>query len=98
MSVFPGETTKQIFVAPARIMRSIRYSLTARGRSTPSSRRLPTGSNSLEKASGWMRLPAQAAGTIPHTASDPHGGRVAVRRLEQYLQLHRAVVGGVLGE
>ena len=40
----PGEMTKQIFVAPARNIRSTRYSLTARGRSIPSSRRLPTGS------------------------------------------------------
>ena len=31
----PGEMTKQILSAPARIIRSTRYSLTARGRSTP---------------------------------------------------------------
>ena len=33
-------------------MRSIKYSLTARGRSVAPSKRLPTGSNSFEKASG----------------------------------------------
>ena len=32
----PGEMTKQILSAPARTMRSTRYSLTARGRSMPS--------------------------------------------------------------
>jgi hypothetical protein len=33
-------------------MRSTRYSLTARGRSMPFPRLLPTGNSSLEKASG----------------------------------------------
>src|SRR5689334_19496058 len=42
------------------------YSLTALGRSVCPSLRLPTGSSSLEKASGWMRLPMPAAGTMPH--------------------------------
>src|SRR5947209_3649969 len=66
MSDLPGEMTKQILSAPASTMRSSRYSLTAQGRSVPASSRLPTGSNSLEKASGWIRLPLPAAGTTPH--------------------------------
>src|ERR671937_404997 len=85
MSVFPGDTTKQIFVAPAMIMRSTRYSLTARGRSTPSSIRLPTGRSSFEKASGWMRLPEPAAGMIPHIVRSPRlvdGGRLRRARDE----------------
>jgi dTDP-glucose pyrophosphorylase len=52
MSDLPGEPTKQIRVAPPLIMRSTRYSLTARGRSLPSSLRLPTGNSSFENASG----------------------------------------------
>src|SRR5215212_1964972 len=66
MSLLPGEITKQILSAPPWIMRSTRYSLTAQGRSVTPSRRLPTGRSSLEKASGWMRLPRPAAGTMPH--------------------------------
>src|SRR4051794_14360143 len=66
MSDLPGEITKQILSAPPRISRSTRYSDTAQGRSIPLSLRLPTGSSSLEKASGWMRLPRPAAGTMPH--------------------------------
>src|SRR5918992_1554256 len=72
MSDLPGEITKQILSAPPWIMRSTRYSLTAQGRSVPPSRRLPTGRSSLEKASGWMRLPRPAAGTMPHM-SGLHG-------------------------
>ncbi len=53
MSLFHGEITNANRLAPASTMRSTRYSLTARGRSTPrSSTRLPTGSNSLLNASG----------------------------------------------
>jgi hypothetical protein len=52
MSDLVGEITKQMRSAPARVMRSTKYSLTARGRSVPFSRRLPTGSSSLENASG----------------------------------------------
>src|SRR5690349_1715689 len=66
MSDFPGAITKQIFEAPPRIRRSTRYSLTARGRSVAPSFRLRTGRSSFEKANGWMRVPAPAAGTIPH--------------------------------
>src|SRR5436305_2285320 len=66
MSDLPGAITKQILVAPPTIMRSTRYSLTARGRSVSPSRRLPTGRSSFEKASGWILLPAPAAGMIPH--------------------------------
>src|SRR3954453_4716166 len=66
MSDLPGEITKQSLVAPARIIRSTRYSLTARGRSTWPSRRLPTGSSSFENASGWILLPTPAAGMMPH--------------------------------
>jgi hypothetical protein len=36
MSDLPGEITKQMRVAPPLIMRSSRYSPTARGRLTPS--------------------------------------------------------------
>ena len=68
MSDFQGEITKQILSAPPRTMRSTRYSLTARGRSTPrSSTRLPIGNSSLLNASGWMRVPWPAAGMMPHT-------------------------------
>src|ERR671912_343440 len=70
MSDLPGEMTKQSFSAPPRTSRSIRYSLTARGRSRSPSRRPPTGSSSLENASGCMRLPWPAAGMIPHMV--PH--------------------------
>src|SRR5688500_3551631 len=66
MSDLPGAMTKQMRVAPPRTIRSIRYSVTARGRSTPSSNRLPMGSSSFENASGWMRLPSPAAGMMPH--------------------------------
>src|SRR3954468_2777408 len=66
MSDLPGEMMNAIFVAPASSMRSIRCSLTARGRSTGPSKRLPTGSSSFENARGWMRVPAPAAGMIPH--------------------------------
>src|ERR1700704_2112580 len=69
MSLFPGEMTKHNRVAPARTIRSTRYSLTARGRSVAPSRRIPTGKSSFENASGWMRLPVPAAGMIPHKAS-----------------------------
>ena len=75
MSDLPGEITKQILSAPPRIMRSTRYSLTAQGRSTPPSRRLPTGRSSFEKASGWMRLPRPAAGTMPHMLRPPSASR-----------------------
>src|SRR5215208_5740777 len=70
MSDLPGEMTKQILSAPPSTSRSTRYSLTARGRSRSPSCRLPTGSSSLEKASGCMRLPCPAAGMIPHMV--PH--------------------------
>ena len=75
MSDLPGEITKQIFRAPPRIMRSTKYSLTAQGRSLTPSKRLPTGRSSLEKASGWMRLPRPAAGTIPHMSGLHHRNR-----------------------
>src|SRR3954469_19500164 len=65
MSDFPAEMMKQILSAPAIVMRSTRYSLTARGRSMLPSNRPPTGSNSFENASGWMRVPAPAAGMMP---------------------------------
>src|SRR6185437_2374890 len=81
MSVLAGEMTKQSLSAPPAIMRSTRNSLTARGRSVPFSMRLPTGRSSLEKASGWILLPAPAAGMIPHMAarllSGGTGGRLA---------------------
>jgi hypothetical protein len=66
MSDFPGEITKHSFVAPPAIMRAIRYSLTARGRSLPPSILLPTGNSSFEKAKGWILLPIPAAGITPH--------------------------------
>src|SRR3954447_17270382 len=100
MSDLPGEITKQILSAPPRISRSSRYSETAHGRSMPSSRWLPTGSNSLEKASGWMRLPAPAAGTIPHISSvgAQSGEWLAARPFEELLHFEGAMRGGVFGE
>src|SRR4051812_4463766 len=103
MSDFPGEMTKQSFVAPPRIMRSTRYSLTARGCSPSASTRLPTGSSSLEKASGWMRVPAPAAGMMPHmsrfSAGRDDGRRVGVMRVgDQPLEFLHAMGGGVFGE
>src|SRR5918993_2681460 len=102
MSDLPGEITKQILSAPPRIIRSTRYSLTAQGRSTPPSRRLPTGRSSFEKARGWMRLPRPAAGTMPHM-SHSHGfrPRLPVRgpyRLDRCFEIARAAGRGVLGK
>src|SRR5436190_6282099 len=104
MSNFQREITKQILSAPACSIRSIRYSLTARGRSAPPSKRLPTGSNSFEKASGWMRVPLPAAGMIPHMVSALHAFGFVVLRytgagvLQQSDQLGGPAFGGVLGE
>src|ERR687889_46550 len=103
MSDLPGEITKQILSAPPRIMRSTRYSLTAHGRSVPASRRLPTGRSSFEKASGWMRLPRPAAGTMPHMVLYPYcfGGRAGAGRPcggKQALELLGAPVRRMLGE
>src|SRR3954471_11480664 len=85
MSDFPGEMTKQSFVEPALSMRSTTCSLMARGRSVMPSNRLPTGSSSFENASGWMRVPAPAAGMMPHIigsgGSDGRGGARGGRRL-----------------
>src|SRR4028119_1536519 len=61
ISDLPGEITKQIFVAPPRIMRSTRYSLTAQGRSTPASRRLGAGRG----CTGWARGCADAPSPAP---------------------------------
>src|SRR5437763_347383 len=44
ISDLPCEMTKQILSAPAKIIRSTRYSLTAEGRSSPPPRRRPRGS------------------------------------------------------
>src|SRR3712207_7624922 len=102
MSDLPGEMTKQILSAPPWIMRSTRYSLTAQGRSVTPSRLLPTGRSSWEKASGWMRLPRPAAGTMPHIALRSQGfgdgARGGPRRVERRLEIRGAPVGGVLGE
>ena len=57
---------KHSFVAPARSIRSTRYSLTARGRSTSPTNVLPTGSSSFENANGWIRVPRPAAGMMPY--------------------------------
>src|SRR4051812_14801090 len=70
MSDLPGAMTKQILSAPPRSIRSTRYSLTARGRSA----RSPSGSNSLENASGWIRVPCPAAGMTPHILFAPLRG------------------------
>src|SRR5258708_35508985 len=72
MSVFSAEMSMQICSAPAAIILAHRYSETALGLSTPSTMREPTGSNSLEQPSGWMRCPAPAAGIIP-IIELPHG-------------------------
>src|SRR4051794_24164610 len=90
MSDLPGEITKQSLVAPARIIRSTRYSLTARGRSVWPSRRLPTGSSSFENASGWMRLPIPAAGMIP--------SMITSDAFDERDELTRAVLRRVLSE
>src|SRR3954464_7606003 len=106
MSDLPGEMMKQILSAPPRTIRSMRYSLTAQGRSMPPSARLPSGSSSFEKASGWIRLPRPAAGTMPHMLSPPsaglgHGGGgpapdgTALQRRDQGA---RAMQRGVLGQ
>src|SRR5436309_4933501 len=97
MSHLPGAMTKQILSAPPRISRSTRYSLTAHGRATPASVLLPTGSNSLEKARGWMRVPRPAAGTIPHISGLRHCTRLH-RALDEALELARAPVRCVLLE
>src|SRR4051794_13305578 len=102
MSHLPGEMTKQSLSAPPANIRSTRYSLTARGRSVPSSNRLPTGSNSFEKASGWMRVPLPAAGMIPHMVSALHAfdlasnRAVGARLFEQCDQFSGAPLGGML--
>src|SRR5215218_7686549 len=103
MSDLPGDITKQILSAPPWIMRSTRYSLTAQGRSTPSSSRLPTGRSSFEKARGWMRLPRPAAGTIPHMASCLQDGFVArtgfgARPGQERFEFLGPPVRGMLGE
>src|SRR3954470_24239270 len=95
MSDLPGEITKQILRAPPRIIRSTKCSLTAQGRSTPSRRRLPTGSSSFEKARGWMRLPRPAAGTIPHMSGALRGfGTIAFG--ERALEIVEAPLRGVV--
>src|SRR3954452_19669157 len=99
MSDLPGEITKQILSAPPRISRSMRYSETAQGRSIPLSLRLPTGSSSLEKARGWMRLPRPAAGTMPHISHSLNSrltGSGVGRLLEQRDQLGGAFLRTVL--
>src|SRR4051794_3424613 len=102
MSDLPGEMTKQMRSQPPRIMRSRRYSLTAHGRSTPASSRLPTGSSSFEKASGWMRLPLPAAGTMPHMSRalgmGEARGRSRARRLDMALEFGEARRARVLGK
>ncbi len=52
MSCLRGEMTRHTLSAPPLTRRSIRYSLTAFGRSPSPSSRLPTGGSSFEKASG----------------------------------------------
>src|SRR5438046_10417695 len=101
MSDLPCEITKQILSAPPRIIRSTRYSETAHGRSTPSSVRLPTGSSSLENASGCIRLPRPAAGIIPHISRSRRGQKAALclrRPFEQLKQLVGTAAGAVLFE
>src|SRR4051812_46667702 len=103
MSALPGATTKQMRVAPALSMRSTRNSLTARGRSMSPASVLPTGSSSLEKPSGWIRVPRPAAGTMPHMVcyslvSLCHSRRRRTRVLEQLLELARAMGRRVLRE
>src|SRR4051794_3408739 len=98
MSDFPGEIMKAIFVAPAASIRSMRCSLTARGRSTAPSKRLPTGSSSLENASGWMRVPAPAAGMMPHTLVSFRHRATTVRRsaTQNVFELRGAAIRRVL--
>src|SRR3954454_16635051 len=97
MSDLPGDTTKQILLAPPWIILSTRYSLTASGRSVSPSNRLPTGSSSFEKAKGCMRLPFPAAGMIPHISHHPHRvGTPIAGALQNLFQLERAHVRRVL--
>src|SRR5438045_2391944 len=100
MSDLPGEITKAIFVAPAASIRSMRCSLTARGRSTAPSKRLPTGSSSLENASGWMRVPAPAAGMMPHTVASFGHRATTVRRgaAQNVFELRGAAIRCVLDQ
>src|SRR5579859_7391256 len=91
MSVFSAEMTMQICSAPAAIILSTRYSETALGLSTPSMMRDPTGSNSLEQPSGWMRCPAPAAGIIP-IIELPHGPHLVWKMLNGPLQNAGATV------
>src|SRR3954464_6570922 len=101
MSDLPGEITKQILSAPPRIIRSTRYSETAHGRSTPSSVLLPTGSSSLENASGCIRLPRPAAGIIPHISRPRRSQKSALclgRPFEQLNQFVGTATGTVLFE
>src|SRR5215216_1640899 len=98
MSHLPGAMTRQILSAPPRIMRSTRYSLTAHGRAMPASVLLPTGSSSLEKASGWIRVPRPAAGMMPHMSGLRHCGNACVPGAEQLLEFAGAPLGGMLIE
>src|SRR5690349_24809904 len=66
MSDLPAPITTHSLSAPPASIRSSRYSATAQGRSARSRSVLPSGSSSLENASGWMRLPRPAAGMMPH--------------------------------
>ncbi len=99
MSDLPGEMTKQIFEAPARTIRSTRYSLTAFGRSVRSSERPPTGSNSFENASGWIRVPFPAAGITPHISfsrQKHRACRCGADAVQQRHEFTRPMLGRVL--
>src|SRR3569623_1582219 len=100
MSDVPGPMTKHSLSAPPVTMRSSRYSLTAQGRSPRLPPRLPTGSNSLEKPSGWMRLPRPAAGMIPSISGALAYQRRAWRTdsSQRRFEFLGAPVGSVLGE
>src|SRR6185437_5617835 len=74
---------------------------TAQGRSMPWSLRLPTGSSSLEKARGWIRLPRPAAGTIPHMSGlldDAIRSAASGALLQKHNQLLRPFLRTVFGE
>src|SRR3954451_15238106 len=108
MSDLPGEITKQMRMAPPSTSRSTRYSLTARGRSRSPSVRLPTGSSSFENASGCIRLPWPAAGTMPHICTSAtgtgtrevvsHGNTPLQRGGEHVFEIARAAGGGVFAQ
>src|SRR5438067_1179244 len=96
MSPLTGEMTKQILSAPASVIRSMRYSETARGRSTSPSKRLPTGRSSFENARGWIRLPTPGdARRILGAGDDEPARPQPTRRLDEQRVERRLSIGRI---